>query len=438
MSSPLQNKTAPFIVSVIARLQSEGYEAYIVGGAIRDFMLGREPKDYDVSTSATPEQVRRVFRDRRCIIIGRRFRLVHLYCGSSIVEISTFRRSPGDAQTRPRRAADAPEHMIFQDNEFGTAEDDAHRRDFTVNALFYDPVNDRILDYTGMGEPDIRAGLVRSIGEPALRFEEDPVRILRALKLVGQYGFRLEEKTGEALMKCMPLIVHASVSRLTLELEKILKNPYGDAILTTFRKYGFLGYFLPALDERFDTPAARYMMSLFAARNEHVRQGKYRASMSLVLALFTLPFVEEYFGGEPGGLWNVVPDMEELFRRQLLAVMHPHAVTRRDNANAVSNLILQTRFRRGEGLERYYGAACYPNARELAALQNEVMWHMDDFETLCPARPEGVPFSSKSSRRRSRRRFRKHGGDAQAKPDGTVRREEDGGESAAPERIGAS
>jgi len=417
MSTPLQNRIDPFITSVIERFQTAGFEAYVVGGAVRDFLLDRTPKDYDISTSATPEQVRKLFRDRRCIIIGRRFRLVHLYHGNDIVEISTFRRPPSDEQHIPERLTNAPEHMIFQDNEFGTAEDDAHRRDFTVNALFYDPVHDLILDYTGSGEADIKAGLVRSIGDPALRFEEDPVRILRALKLVGQYGFRLEERTGQALMRCMPLIVHASISRLSLELEKILKNPYGDSILQVFRKYGFLKYYLPALDARFDTPAAQYMMSLLAKRNERVREGKYRASMSLVLALFTLPFVEEYSGSQPGGLWHIVPDMEELFRDQLLAVMRPHAVTRRDNANAVSNLILQTRFRCGEGLERYYSSACYPNARELAAIQNEVNWHIAGFDTLCPAKPEGVQLFGKSFHKRPRRH--KHHPKPQDKPAGT-------------------
>ena len=226
-SLTLQVKTDPRVTEVVARLQNAGYEAYIVGGAVRDFLLDRVPKDYDISTSATPEQVKAVFRDRRTLIIGRRFRLVHLYLGADILEISTFRKCPSrsaQADRPPRVSDDAPDAMIFNDNEFGTADDDAHRRDFTVNALFYDPVADRIADFTGMGMADLKAGIVRCIGEPELRFEEDPVRILRALKLIGQYGFRMEEQTETALRKTLPLMVHASVSRLTLELEKILKK----------------------------------------------------------------------------------------------------------------------------------------------------------------------------------------------------------------------
>ena len=185
---------APYVTEIIQSLQDAGYEAYIVGGAVRDFLMGREPKDYDLSTSATPEQIRKVFRNRHCIIIGKRFRLVHLYCGREIIEISTFRRCPeqGVQQQSPERSkrrTAAPEKMIFRDNEFGTSYDDAFRRDFTVNAIFYDPVHNELFDYTGQGIRDIEERRIRIIGEAALRFEEDPVRMLRALKLKGQYGF---------------------------------------------------------------------------------------------------------------------------------------------------------------------------------------------------------------------------------------------------------
>ena len=184
----IKPKIEKYVTDIVAALQNAGYEAYIVGGAVRDFLLDRQPKDYDISTSATPEEVKKVFKKQRCMIIGRRFRLVHLYHGKEILEISTFRK-------KPEHNAPAPEKMNFRDNEFGTVQEDAQRRDFTVNALFYDPVNDRIYDYTGHGLDDIRDGIVRIIGDPVTRLEEDPVRILRALKLVGQYGFRMEPET---------------------------------------------------------------------------------------------------------------------------------------------------------------------------------------------------------------------------------------------------
>ena len=167
-----QPQIAPYITDIIAGLQEAGYEAYLVGGAVRDFLLQRQPKDYDISTSATPEEVKKVFKKNRVMIIGRRFRLVHFYHGQEIIEISTFRKKPESvkATERPARVQDAPENMIFRDNEFGTVQEDAERRDFTVNALFYDPVNDKLYDFTGMGVDDIKKGIVRAIGNPQVRF----------------------------------------------------------------------------------------------------------------------------------------------------------------------------------------------------------------------------------------------------------------------------
>ena len=144
---------ANHVISLISELQNAGFEAYIVGGAIRDLLLGRTPKDYDISTSATPEEVRGVFGRRIARIIGKRFRLVHVQYGGELFEVSTFRKAPTQGQLRPdgRPAKDLPEHMILSDNEFGSAEEDAWRRDFTVNALFYDPVRSELIDYTVRG-----------------------------------------------------------------------------------------------------------------------------------------------------------------------------------------------------------------------------------------------------------------------------------------------
>ena len=415
MSSPtLQVKTDPRVTEVVARLQNAGYEAYIVGGAVRDFLLDRTPKDYDISTSATPEQVKAVFRDRRTLIIGRRFRLVHLYLGGDILEISTFRKCPSrSAQAdRPPRVSDAPDTMIFNDNEFGTADDDAHRRDFTVNALFYDPVADRIADFTGMGMADLKAGIVRCIGEPELRFEEDPVRILRALKLIGQYGFRMEERTESALRKTMPLMVHASVSRLTLELEKILKNGHGDSILETFRRYGFLSCFLPGLDREWDSPAGQYAMELFACRNRRMRAGLYRDSMSLAVALLTLPFAERENGSQPGGLWKLHDGIESEFLHTMHRIFAPLALTRRSCSAAMRSLCAQTRLRSVRNEKNVRPSPVYPTARELALIQNEVLWHIPGFEEVLPPPMKlGAP-----GKRRPRRHRRRRGPQQQERP----------------------
>lgn len=398
----LKVKIDPRITEIVERLQSAGFEAYIVGGAVRDLLLDRKPKDYDISTAATPEQIRAVFRDRRTLIIGRRFRLVHLFLGHDIIEISTFRRRPDPAAQadRPPRAADAPELMIFNDNEFGTAEDDAHRRDFTVNALFYDPVHDRIADFTAQGMNDLRDGIVRIIGEPYLRFEEDPVRLLRALKLIGQYGFRLEERTGQALREALPLIVHASASRLTLELEKILKNPYGSNIIRTFHEYGFLALFLPNFEKFYDTPQLRYAMELWSRRDERLREGLFRDSLSLVLALSTLPFFEE----ERGGLWEYREGMETDFSERMHRLFYPMTLTRRAVAAAIRNLMAQRRLKEAD--PHAVRSSSYATARELAVIQNELQWHIPDLESRLPA----VSFAPNSFRKRRRphRRRRPH------------------------------
>lgn len=399
----IKEKILPYIVDIIAQLQQAGFEAYIVGGAVRDLLLDRVPKDYDISTSATPEQVRKVFRDRRTIIIGKRFRLVHLFHHGDIVEISTFRKRPQPQQDLRRPGKDAPENMIFQDNEFGNAQEDAWRRDFTVNALFYDPVNDKTLDYTGMGLSDIQENRVRSIGDPALRFEEDPVRILRALKLVGQYGFKLEKETGKAVAACMDFIDHASGSRLTLELEKILKNPYGHRILRTFHEYGFLKKFLPFVEQQWDTPACNYMLALLEERNRRVRCKMYRDSISLAMSIITLPFAEKLIGGnEPGGLWDFSPDIQEELWELLHRVLTPAALTRRASSAAVRTLSLQERLK-DRNFKRLLSHPGYPHARELAIIQNNVLWHFGDFEDSLPA---PVPSPEKRRNRRPDRRRR--------------------------------
>ncbi len=402
----LKHQIAPQITEIIALLQQAGYEAYIVGGAVRDYLLERKPKDYDLATSAMPEEIKRLFKGRyRCVIIGRRFRLVHLFLNKKdIVEISTFRKCPSAARQHPPRALanDAPEHMIFQDNEYGTAHDDAFRRDFTINALFYDPVTDKLHDYTGLGRADISNGVIRCIGNPALRFEEDPVRMLRALKLVGQYDFILEEETAAALRECMPLIEHASTARMTLELEKIMVNPYGDFILHTFREYGFLKYLLPEVDREFDTLHGHYLMSLLKKRNEHIRNGIYRDSMSLVYALFTLPFIEAKYKREPGELWPDESEQDELFRSVLLKVFRPHPVIRKVNEYAVKNLLWQTRFRTAQNIQQYFQSPGYANARELASIQNELKWNNPGFEAGCPVHPVFQPGTGRKKRRRHR------------------------------------
>jgi poly(A) polymerase len=196
------------VLKVLYRLIDAGFVAYLVGGAVRDLMLGRRPKDFDVGTSAHPHQVRELFRNSR--LIGRRFRLVHVFFGPQNIEVATF-RCRGETQVADE------DLLIRHDNTFGTPEEDAQRRDFTVNALFYDPRSFRVIDFVG-GLPDIRTGLIRTVGDPEVRMQEDPVRMMRAVRFAAKLGFEIEPATRAAIERHRELLMKASPPRLVEEV----------------------------------------------------------------------------------------------------------------------------------------------------------------------------------------------------------------------------
>jgi len=363
----LRDSVEPHILDITRRLRNAGYETYIVGGAVRDLLLGREPKDYDISTSATPEQVRRVFGGRSTRIIGKRFRLAHIHRGNEIIEVSTFRKAPSVSADGVVTLPD--------DNEYGTSEEDAWRRDFTVNALFYDPIDLEIVDYTDMGMRDLEDRIVRMVGEPLERFEEDPVRMLRALKLVGQYGFSLEPATDAALLESMPLLSRCSHSRLTLELEKIIKKPYSHLILDVFREKGLLAYYLPFLNERWETPEVAYMLELMRERNRRLLDGEYRDSLSLAIATIALPFVNVDLSEEEDWLAQPWEDRRDAFRKILRIVktlLSPYNFPRKVVAAAVETIMFQPSILAKRHRKRMMASRRYQNARELMVLQNNV------------------------------------------------------------------
>lgn len=224
-------------LKVLYRLHESGYIAYLVGGSVRDLLLGRRPKDFDIGTSAHPYQIKKLFRN--CWIIGRRFRLAHVRFGTKAIEVATFRKnipagsegepSEGPAvETEPETPESADRH-IKHDNTFGTEEEDAFRRDFTINALFYDIGTFSIIDYVG-GLRDLKDGLIRCIGDPNERFQEDPVRMLRAIVMASRLGFRMDEPVVAAIARHRSLMAAASPARLIEEYYKILRS--GAAELT--------------------------------------------------------------------------------------------------------------------------------------------------------------------------------------------------------------
>ena len=222
------------------RLISRGFEAYLVGGCVRDLLLGRTPKDYDIATEARPPQVKRVF-PRNCRIIGRRFKLAHLHFhgNSKILECSTFRQAPSPSEN-------GEDILITRDNEFGTAEEDALRRDFTVNALFLDPTRDTILDYTD-GLRDVHDRVIRTIGNPVVRFREDPVRILRAAKFAGRLGFTVDAETFDAMAETSGDLLRSAPPRVLEEILRLLRGGHALDSFQLLRDVGALKALLPVL-----------------------------------------------------------------------------------------------------------------------------------------------------------------------------------------------
>ncbi len=246
-------------LKVLYRLQQNQFNAYLVGGGVRDLLLGRRPKDFDIATDAHPYQIKKLFRN--CWIIGRRFRLAHVKFGQKTIEVATFRRNvpdpaPDEPDDAPEVVASSPAPLphdgtIRRDNTFGTPEEDAFRRDFTVNALFYDIANYAIVDYVG-GLGDLERRVIRSIGDPMVRFVEDPVRMLRAAVFSARLGFEIDALVLDAIAALKPLIAKASGSRLLEEYYKILRSGYAEASFRALNRLGLLESMTPELRDPSD------------------------------------------------------------------------------------------------------------------------------------------------------------------------------------------
>src|SRR5690606_38812817 len=265
-------------IKVCEVLRQHGYEAYIVGGAVRDLIVGLQPKDFDVATNATPEQVKPLFRRAR--IIGRRFRLVHVVFGPEIIETSTFRAPSSNGSEH------TDEHgRILRDNEFGTHEEDAARRDFTLNALYYDPLSEEVIDFHN-GVADLKKRVVRMIGDPERRYREDPVRMLRAVRFASKLSADIEPSTLEPIRRLAPLIEHVPASRLFDETLKLLTCGHAMDCLRKLREVGLHQDLMPLLDVVFNVPEGEDFVDLALARTDiRVRAGKPVSPSFLFAAL---------------------------------------------------------------------------------------------------------------------------------------------------------
>ncbi|WP_373048903.1 polynucleotide adenylyltransferase PcnB [Vulgatibacter sp.] len=286
-------------LKVVQRLRSYGHQAYLVGGCVRDLSLGLQPKDFDVATSAHPGEIRAIFRN--CRLIGRRFRLAHVYFrGGKVVETATFRANPNEDVEASQANGDL---FITRDNVFGTAEEDARRRDFTINGLFYDVVLGRILDYVG-GRVDLERRLIRTIGDPDVRMREDPVRLLRAVRFAAKLDLRIEEKTWAAMQRNKGEIARCAPPRVLEEIFRLLRSGYSRRCFELLHEMDALSVLLPPVAHWLGASSAQEGQALFESLgllDEVVRKGPCPDDAVLLSTLLIHHSQHQLVKDAPGG-----------------------------------------------------------------------------------------------------------------------------------------
>jgi poly(A) polymerase len=328
-------------------LQRAGHATFVVGGAVRDLLLGRRPKDFDVATSATPDEVRSLFRRSR--IIGRRFQIVHVMCGAETVEVSTFRAH----FTREATDENTDEHgRMLSDNVFGTQAEDAMRRDFTVNALFYDPVKEEVWDYVH-GLKDLKSKKLVMIGDPATRYREDPVRMLRAARLGAKLGLEIDAKTKEPIREMRHLLENVPQARLFEEILKLLLSGNAVECVRVLRELNLHHGLLPLLDTSLDDPdTGPFAMAALRATDERLAADKPVSPAFLLAALLwgrvekSLKKYEER--GEPA-----IPALHSAMHEALDAQRDSLAIPRRFDATMKELWLMQPRFLQRGGQRPY-------------------------------------------------------------------------------------
>lgn len=409
---------------VVKRLTRNNFAAYLVGGCVRDLLLERKPKDFDVATSATPPEIKSLFRN--CRIIGRRFRLAHIFFGSKIIETSTFRANPREVE-EAAAAGDgendvevAPaELLIRRDNVFGTAEEDARRRDFTINGLFYDLDAEKVIDYVD-GLPDLHRQTVRTIGDPDIRFREDPVRILRAIKFAARLDFSIEPQTYQALLTHRAEIGKCAPPRVLEEIYRLFRGGAGRRSLELLEETAVLDILIPPLAEALrQNQGLRARLHATLDGVDVMVQGGDAPSNALilcaVLAPLCAPLLYEPDGDkEPRGdllqeVWELAHPLLESIRasrrdseivRQMLLAQRRLAPGRRRRVRPMS-LVRRDWF--PEALALF--ELMHPNAE--GEIADEIArWHRLSREGHIdqPAAPPGAPQGEAGAPRRRRRR----------------------------------
>ncbi|MEO5698998.1 MAG: polynucleotide adenylyltransferase PcnB [Casimicrobiaceae bacterium] len=401
---------------VTAKLQEAGFQAYVVGGAVRDLLLGVEPKDFDIATDAHPEQVKPLFR--RAFLIGRRFRLVHVHIGGETVEVSTFRA----AQTADE-ATD--EHgRLLADNVYGTHAEDAARRDFTINALYFDPASEEIRDFVG-GVADIRARRLKLIGAPTTRFREDPVRMLRGVRLAAKLDVAIEPKTAAPIARLASLIQNVPPARLFDEMQKLLLSGHAVETVRSLRAHGLSHGLLPMLDIILEQPLGQRFIELALANTDERVRSDRPVSPGFMFATLLWHQVLATWTAKKAGGDRPMPALFEAMDHVLEAQAKQLAIPRRFEATIKEIWSLQPRFEQRSGQRpfrliehpRYRAAWDFLDLRcqsgELEGAYADLAQWWDRFVDASHEEREAMlrPDESPRRKKRSRGRGRKQGGD---------------------------
>ncbi|HVE51653.1 MAG TPA: polynucleotide adenylyltransferase PcnB [Casimicrobiaceae bacterium] len=395
---------------VTHKLHEGGFKAFIVGGAVRDLLLGIEPKDFDIATDAHPEQVKPLFR--RAYVIGRRFRLVHVHVGGEVIEVSTFRGAQAGGHATDEHG------RLISDNVYGSQAEDAARRDFTMNALYFDPSTEEVWDYVG-GVIDVRARRMKLIGPPVTRYREDPVRMLRAIRLAAKLGLSIEKKTAEPIPRLASLIQNVPAARLFDEMQKLLLSGHAVDTLKSLRAHGLHHGLLPLIDVVMEQPGGqRFIDAALANTDVRVREDRGVSPAFLFATLLWHEVLGQWSAAKQQGQ-KPLPALFDAMDRVLTQQAERLAIPRRFEATIKEVWSLQPRFEQRAGA-RPFRLLEHPRFRAaydfllLRATAGEAPQALADWWTLFQAadadereamlKPEEAP----KKRRRSRGRGRKH------------------------------
>ena len=342
-------------LKVLYRLNKAGYQACLVGGAVRDLLLGRHPKDFDVATDATPEQVSKLFRN--CRLIGRRFRLAHIHFGRQIIEVATFRAPHGELHEEHHDESG----RVLRDNVYGEIHDDVWRRDFTANALYYNIADFSIIDYVG-GYEDIANKRLRLIGDQETRYREDPVRMLRAIRFASKLGFSIDDDCKQAILELGPLLGDIPSARLFEEVLKLFHSGHAEESYFTLQEYDLFKYLFPdAVDELQDKSTAEFIGLAMQSTDDRVKLGKPVTPAFLFAALLWAPVKKQTQANVEAGMPYAVALQKAATKLVSSQVRHV-SIPKRFTTIMRDIWALQSRFRNHSG-RRAYSVLHHPKFR---------------------------------------------------------------------------